>query len=78
VEFGSIQTFLAPLTFGIFGFYDLGRVWIPDENSKTWHTGYGGGLYITPLMESLTTFVSYSFSEEEQQGLFEFGLGLKL
>lgn len=78
VEFGSVQTFIAPLTIGIFGFYDVGRVWIPDESSKTWHAGYGGGFYLTPLFEMLTTKFSIEFSEEEKKGLFAFGLGLRI
>ncbi|MEO5673488.1 MAG: hypothetical protein ABIQ74_02470 [Chitinophagales bacterium] len=78
LEFGSFQTFVAPITIGIFGFYDVGRVWIPGEVSNRLHSGYGGGFYFTPLFEILTTRFSLAFSEEEKKGLFEFGLGLRL
>ncbi|MCY7409204.1 MAG: BamA/TamA family outer membrane protein, partial [Chitinophagales bacterium] len=78
VEFGSVRTAVVPLTIGVFGFYDVGRVWIPDETSNTLHTGYGGGFYLKPLLDVLTTKFSIAFSEEEKSGLFEFGLGLKL
>ena len=30
--------------FGMLGFFDDGRVWIEEEDSKTFHVGYGGGL----------------------------------
>ncbi|HYV94534.1 MAG TPA: hypothetical protein VE978_22365 [Chitinophagales bacterium] len=78
VEFGRVNTAVAPLNVGVFGFYDVGRVWIPDEVSDTWHTGYGGGFYFKPLFDILTTKFSIAFSEEEKSGLFEFGLGLRL
>jgi hypothetical protein len=68
---------VVPLTFGIFGFFDVGRIWIPDEVSTTWHKGYGGGIYFTPLFTFLTTRISYAFSAEEQQGLFDLSFGVK-
>jgi hypothetical protein len=34
---------------GLFGFFDIGRVWMPGENSDKWHTGYGQGLVIIPF-----------------------------
>lgn len=77
VEFGQVQTQVVPLTFGIFGFFDVGRIWIPDEVSTTWHNGYGGGIYFTPLFTFLTTRISYAFSAEEQQGLFDLSFGVK-
>ena len=77
-ELGSLRTALVPLTIGIFGFYDVGRVWVPGENSRSWHSGYGGGFYFRPLVDMLTTRFSISFSEEYRAGLFEFGLGLRL
>lgn len=37
---------LIPLQSGIFVGTDLGRIWLPEENSKKWHNSYGGGLWI--------------------------------
>ena len=34
---------------GILGFEDVGRVWWDDEDSGTWHFGYGGGLWYETL-----------------------------
>lgn len=76
VEFGTIKTIFAPLTFGTYGFYDLGRVWAPEEKSSDLHMGYGVGIYMTPLFEILTTRMSMSFSEESPRGIFEVGLGI--
>ena len=76
VEFGTIRTVLAPLTFGTFGFYDVGRIWTPGEKSDKIHNGYGFGIYFTPLFEIFTTRMSVGFSEEEPHGIFEIGLGI--
>ncbi len=76
-EFGQVHTGFIPLTLGVFGFFDIGRVWIPDETSGNWHSGYGGGIYFTPLFTFLTTRLSYAFSEEERRGLFDLSFGLK-
>ncbi len=37
---------LIPLQTGIFVGTDLGRIWLPEENSKKWHNSYGGGFWI--------------------------------
>jgi hypothetical protein len=33
-----------PIRWALFGFYDVGRVWLEGEESDTWHQGYGGGI----------------------------------
>jgi hemolysin activation/secretion protein len=46
---------------GLIGLYDIGRVWMNGEESKTWHDAYGGGFLIAPfnkIMASLTYAVS--------------------
>lgn len=37
-------TAVAPVTIGIFGGFDYGRVWIKNDTSNTWHNAVGGGL----------------------------------
>lgn len=49
--------------FGMLGFFDDGRVWIEDEDSKTFHVGYGGGLYFIPF-NALGLNLSYGRSKE--------------
>ena len=46
-------------------FSDVGRVWIPNEDSKTWHWGYGGGLWFLPFRKLAFT-VTYGASTEDQ------------
>ena len=48
---------------GIYGFFDDGRVWVKDDNSDTFHTGYGGGIYFIPY-GALALNVSYATSKE--------------
>lgn len=45
-SFNSFRTSLTPVQIGIFGGYDLGRVWVPNDSSKIWHSSYGGGFWI--------------------------------
>jgi hypothetical protein len=42
----SLKTGLLPVTIGVYGGFDYGRVWTPNENSELWHTSYGGGFFL--------------------------------
>lgn len=46
LSFRKRNTGLLPVTPGIYGAFDYGRVWLPGENSDTWHNSYGGGFFI--------------------------------
>lgn len=48
IKLFSINSYLLPATFGVLGFYDIGRVWHTNEQSSKWHMGYGGGIYFMP------------------------------
>jgi hemolysin activation/secretion protein len=43
---GKIDKGVAPLRYGVFGGFDYGRVWVPNEESDKWHQAYGGGIWI--------------------------------
>lgn len=45
-SFRKRQTGLLPVTPGIFGGYDYGRVWFPGDSSDKWHNSYGGGIFV--------------------------------
>ncbi len=45
-SFNKFRTALTPIQIGVFGGYDLGRVWVPNDTSDVWHSSYGGGLWI--------------------------------
>lgn len=44
----DFTSYLFPGSLGLIGFNDVGRVWMREEVSTTWHHGYGGGIYIVP------------------------------
>ncbi|WP_026452276.1 phosphoesterase [Aequorivita capsosiphonis] len=45
-SFNKFRTALTPIQIGVFGGYDIGRVWVPNDTSDAWHDSYGGGLWI--------------------------------
>ena len=47
------------------------RVWADDEDSSTWHPGYGGGLWVGVLNQFVFN-VQTAFSDEDR--LVTFGL----
>lgn len=63
---------ILPFTFGIHGGFDYGRVWADGENSDTWHTGYGGGVWIAPVNLVSLNFSHYR-SAEDQRFVFRVG-----
>ncbi len=64
-ELGKINSYFLPAKFGIKAFFDEGRVWVDGENSSTWHIGYGGGLWVSPL-EYFVLDASYAISKEDE------------
>jgi len=48
---------------GIIGFYDIGRVWYPGEQSDIWHSGYGPGVFLS-LFNKITLSGTYGISKE--------------
>lgn len=72
VNFGKIRNGLAPANFGIFGGYDIGRVWNDNEKSRKWHQSYGGGIWIS-LVENFTGRLQYFTGEDG--GRISGGLG---
>lgn len=50
---------------GLVAHYDIGRVWMPGEDSNTWHAGYGGGVILVPF-NKMTFTATYSFSKEDR------------
>ncbi|APG59257.1 metallophosphoesterase [Christiangramia salexigens] len=72
--FNTVKTSFLPFQLGVYTGYDLGRVWIDQENSKLWHDSYGGGIWINSADAVNGTFSVFRGSEGTR---FQFGLGLK-
>ena len=73
---GQSKNHFLPFYYGVFGFYDQGRVYYGGASPGGWHAGYGGGFYLAPVVETLAFSVSYQVSDENS--LVQFGLGFRL
>jgi hypothetical protein len=62
---GTLNTLLVSTKVGLVGFHDMGRVWLDRETSDTWHTGYGGGLWLEPFRRVIL-MATYNMSREEK------------
>jgi len=64
LSLGKIRKTVAPLTYGILGGFDYGRIWLDGEDSKKWHHDYGGGLWLNAI-NVITARISYFKSPDE-------------
>jgi len=71
-SFRRRTTGLLPVTPGIYGGFDYGRVWFPGEDSGKWHNSYGGGLLLNGV-DLLTLNLGLFHASEGTR--FTFGLG---
>lgn len=74
LDMGSLKNPFTPVKYGVFAGIDYGRVWYPGENSKHWHTSYGGGLWLT-IINKITTKYSMFGSSDSFRFMFELGMG---
>ncbi|MEP6951740.1 MAG: hypothetical protein ABI863_20780 [Ginsengibacter sp.] len=58
--------------FGIYGFFEDGRVWVKEDNTDTFHTGYGGGIYLIPYS---TLALNLFFATSKEVNVFTFRAG---
>ncbi|MGZ0015176.1 metallophosphoesterase [Yeosuana sp. AK3] len=63
---------ILPAKLGVFTGFDYGRVWLKNNHSNTWHTAFGGGLYMNTA--GIFTLQTSYFSSNDG-GRFMFGLG---
>ena len=66
LEVGKIKNSIVPLTYGFFGGFDVGRVWIPNEYSKKWHNSYGGGFWLNAV-DVISVNASYFNSSDGER-----------
>jgi len=67
----NLRTYLLNAKIGLTGFFDNGRVWMPDESSDKIHTSYGAGLLFAPF-NFISMGLTYGISNESK--LFQFRL----
>lgn len=70
----KMKTGLLPVSLGMFGGFDYGRVWHPEDRFDRWHTSYGGGIFLNGA-DILSARVSVFFSEEDPRFLLGLGFG---
>lgn len=68
----NFKTYLFPAAFGIVAFVDAGRVWRDEDTDKKMYTGYGGGIWFSPLRRLMIT-LSYAMSKEDNIPLLTLG-----
>lgn len=65
VKLFKSRSYILPGTVGVMGFFDNGRVWADNENSKRWHSSFGGGFYYFPY-EAFKVSAILAYSQEEK------------
>jgi hemolysin activation/secretion protein len=59
----DFRTHLMNGRIGLLGFFDNGRVWMPDESSNKLHISYGPGLLLSPF-NKFCVILTYGITEE--------------
>lgn len=72
VKVTDFKTYLFPGSLGLIGFHDVGRVWVKNDQSKEWHNGYGGGIWLGVIKKFVFTAV-VGISKEETLPLLTLG-----
>ena len=73
IRVANFTTYLFGGVFGIQIFNDVGRVFMDEEDSKRWHDGFGGGIWISPIKRFVLTASLTHSKEENALPLFSFG-----
>jgi Calcineurin-like phosphoesterase/Omp85 superfamily domain len=74
-SFPKFKTGLLPMQLGIFGGFDVGRVWIDGEDSDKWHNDVGGGLWLNAV-DALSMDLGVFTGEDGLRIVFGFGVSL--
>jgi hypothetical protein len=64
---------IVPTEVGVYGLYDMGRVFLASETSHRWHHGVGGGIWIAPVDRHNT--LTFSAAQSEGRTAFYFNAG---
>jgi hypothetical protein len=70
----KMRTGLLPVSLGLFGGFDYGRVWHMEDSFDKWHTSYGGGFFLNGA-DILSARLSLFYSEEGPRFLMGLGFG---
>lgn len=73
VPVGRVPLYLFRVRLMLFGFGDVGRVFVDGESSDTWHTAFGGGVSIGFISPQNNLTVSIADNEERTALYVSFG-----
>ena len=75
LHIGTFYTVLAPIRFGIFGFFDSGIVWGEQSyKSNKWNNARGLGMYIAPIADVYN--FNFYFAKSNDKGIYsDFKIG---
>ncbi|MBT8263235.1 MAG: metallophosphoesterase [Bacteroidia bacterium] len=74
-SFSRFKTGILPIQLGVFGGYDVGRVWVEGEDSDIWHDDFGGGIFLNAV-DSLFGELGIFNSDDGIRISFGFGVSL--
>ena len=66
---------LVPADVGVFALADTGRIWLAGESSRRWHTGVGGGIWMSFLRRENALSVALARSEGHTRAYLGAGFG---
>lgn len=49
----DFSTYIFSGDMGLMAFFDVGRVWHDQETSRSWHNGYGSGVWVSPFRKAI-------------------------
>lgn len=75
IKLFDVNSYLMPGPFGLTVFSDIGRVWLKGEQSRKWHTAFGGGFYFIPFNQFI---ISASAGISGKDKLLNFNLGTRI
>ena len=67
--------FFLPGDVGVLGLADAGRVWVDGENDESWHSAYGGGIWIAFIGEEGTIALTFAEGDEQTTAHLSLGFG---
>lgn len=72
IDLGELPNKVIPVNYEAFLGFDYGRVWYEGENSKKWHTSFGGGLSLR-VINKFAANISYFTSSESPRIILSLG-----
>ena len=75
LNLGKIKKTVIPMSYGVLGGFDYGRVWLKGESSEKWHQSFGGGLWLNGLNALTARFTYFKSAGEEARIAFGLGFG---